>query len=68
MISVGIDISKGEITICILKPNGEVISSSFEINNTEKELLELTTMIGRLDDEVRIVSYRELSSSCVESS
>ncbi|WP_069997862.1 IS110 family transposase [Cellulosilyticum sp. I15G10I2] len=55
MISVGIDISKGKSTVCILKPYGEVISKPFEISHTEKDLSELARMIERLDDEVRIV-------------
>lgn len=55
MISVGIDISKGKSTVCIMKPYGEVISKPFEISHTEKDLSELSRMIERLDDEVRIV-------------
>jgi transposase len=55
MISVGIDVSKGKSTICILKPYGEIVCSPFEINHTEKEMMEVATMIGRLGDEVRIV-------------
>nr|WP_330389779.1 transposase [Cellulosilyticum sp. I15G10I2] len=54
-ISVGIDISEGKSTVCILKPYGEVISKPFEISHTEKDLSELVRMIERLDDEVRIV-------------
>ena len=48
MISVGIDVSKEKSTICIL-------SSPFEINHTEKELSEVSSMLKRFDDEVRIV-------------
>lgn len=55
MISVGIDISKGKSMICILKPYGEVIRKPFEIQHTEKELLELTRTIKGLDDEVRVI-------------
>ncbi|NOW05482.1 hypothetical protein BCM20_001329 [Clostridium beijerinckii] len=33
MISVGIDISKGKSTICILKPYGEIISTPYEFNS-----------------------------------
>lgn len=36
MISVGIDISKGKSTICILKPYGEVISMPYELTHTEQ--------------------------------
>ncbi len=55
MISVGIDVSKEKSTICILKPYGELVSSPFEINHTEKELSEVSSMLKRFDDEVRIV-------------
>jgi hypothetical protein len=36
MISVGIDVSKGKCTVCILKPYGEVISMPFDVNHVEK--------------------------------
>ncbi len=55
MISVGIDVSKTKSTICILKPYGEIISSPFKIQHTEKELTEVSNMLLRLDEEVRIV-------------
>lgn len=55
MISVGIDVSKEKSTVCILKPYGEVISKPFEIQHVEQELKELSAMLLRLDDEVRVV-------------
>lgn len=55
MKSVGIDVSKGKSTICILKPYGEIVSNPFELCHVEKELSELTTMLLRLNDEVRII-------------
>ena len=55
MISVGIDVSKGKSTVCILKPYGEMVSKPFEINHVEKDLSELAAMLLRLDDEVRVV-------------
>lgn len=55
MISVGIDVSKGKSTVCILKPYGEIVSSPFEVTHTEKDLKELATMLLRFDEEVRIV-------------
>lgn len=45
MISVGIDVSKGKSTVCILKPYGEVIASPFEVVHTESELKNLCQMI-----------------------
>lgn len=55
MISVGVDVSKGKSTVCILKPYGEIISTAFEINHTEQELSELATMILRFNDEVKVI-------------
>lgn len=55
MISVGIDVSKGKSTVCILKPGGEILQSPFEINHTANELENLVTLIKSFDDEVRVV-------------
>ena len=55
MISVGIDVSKGKSTVCILKPYGEIVSSPFEIHHIEPDLSSLATMLLRFDEEVRIV-------------
>lgn len=55
MISVGIDISKGKSTVCIVKPLGEIVCSPFEITHTEQGLESLTTLLDRLDGEIRIV-------------
>lgn len=55
MISVGVDVSKNKSTICILKPYGEIVSSPFEIRHTEKELEDVSNMLLRFDEEVRIV-------------
>lgn len=55
MISVGIDVSKEKSTVCILKPYGEIISKPFEIQHVERELKELSVMLLRLEDEVRVV-------------
>lgn len=55
MISVGIDVSKGKSTVCLLKPYGEVISSPFEVRHVESDLESLAQMIIRLDDETKVV-------------
>ena len=55
MISVGIDISKEKSTVCVLKPYGEVVCSPFEINHTEKDLSELSAMLLRFIEDVKIV-------------
>ena len=56
MISVGIDVSKGKSTVCILKPYGEVIHAPFEISHTEEGLTLLTERIHNLsDEEARVI-------------
>ena len=55
MISVGIDVSKGKSTVCILKPYGEIVSEPFEVEHTDVSLNELTVMLLRFTDEVKIV-------------
>ena len=55
MISVGIDVSKGKSTVCILKPYGEIVSKPFNITHTQKDLSELSSMLFRLNDEVKIL-------------
>ena len=47
MISVGIDVSKGKSTVCILKPYGEIVSKPFNITHTHKDLSELSSMLFR---------------------
>ena len=55
MISVGIDVSKGKSTVCILKPYGEIVCSPFEMLHVEKELDALDNLLNRPDGEIRIV-------------
>ena len=55
MISVGIDVSKGKSTVCILKPYGEIVCSPFEVQHTEKELEGLDNLLKKLDGEIRVV-------------
>ena len=49
MISVGVDVSKGKSTVCILKPYGEVVSSPFEIHHVEKDMEDLDNLLSKLD-------------------
>ena len=44
MISVGIDVSKGKSTVCIMKPGGEIIKSPFEVEHTIDELNSLVSL------------------------
>ena len=55
MISVGIDVSKGKSTACIMKPGGEVLQPPFEINHTADELADLVALIVSYGEEVRVV-------------
>jgi len=55
MISVGIDVSKGKSTVCILKPYGEVVCKPFELQHNKKSLESLDELLQRLDGEVKIV-------------
>ncbi len=55
MISVGVDVSKGKSTVCIMKPYGEIVLKPFEVQHTESELSELEKMLRKLDGEVRLV-------------
>ena len=55
MISVGIDVSKGKSTVCILKPYGEVVCKPFELQHNKKSLESLDELLQKLDGEVKIV-------------
>lgn len=55
MISVGIDVSKGKSTVCMMKPGGEVLSAPFEVVHTKTELLNLVRIIKSQNEEVRVV-------------
>ncbi|OJV22498.1 MAG: IS110 family transposase [Bacteroidetes bacterium 41-46] len=55
MISVGIDISKGKSTVCMVKPYGEVICLPFEMEHTDKGLSELSSMLLKFNEEVKVV-------------
>ena len=55
MISVGVDVSKGKSTVCVLKPYGEIVCSPFEVLHVEKELEGLDNLLQKLDGEIRVV-------------
>lgn len=55
MISVGIDVSKGKSTVCILKPYGEILCSPFEMQHDEHGLASLEGLLQRLEGEIRVV-------------
>lgn len=55
MISVGIDVSKGKSTVCMMKPGGEVLSAPFEVLHTKEELLNLVQIIKSQNEELRVI-------------
>lgn len=55
MISVGIDVSKGKSTVCILKPYGEIVCRPFEVQHTEDGLEAIDNLLSKLDGEVRVI-------------
>lgn len=55
MISVGIDVSKGKSTVCIMKPCGEVLKSPFEMLHSMESILRLIKLINSYDEEVRVI-------------
>mgnify|MGYP003317358255 CR=1 FL=1 len=55
MISVGIDVSKGKSTVCILKPYGEIISSPYDVMHTAGEMDLFVQFLKRLEGEIRII-------------
>lgn len=55
MISVGIDVSKGKSTVCVLKPGGEVLRTPFEMAHTKEDILSLVHLIRSYPEEVRVI-------------
>lgn len=55
MISVGIDVSKEKSTVCILRAQGEILCSPYEITHTVNELDQLSSTIQHFDEECRVV-------------
>ena len=55
MISVGIDVSKGKSTVCIMKPGGEVLKPPYEMLHTMESILALANLIKTYSEESRVV-------------
>ena len=53
--AVGIDVSKGKSTVAVLQPGGTVIRKPFDVSHTSHSLNELTSYLGTLDGDTRIV-------------
>ena len=55
MISIGIDVSKGKSTVCVLKPGGEVLETPFEMLHTMESIMSLVHLIKSYSEEVRVI-------------
>ena len=55
MLSVGIDVSKGKSTICMMKPFGEIVAEPMEISHIGPELKTLVNLIKSMNDDVKVV-------------
>ena len=54
LISVGVDVSKGKSTICILKPYGEVLMSPNDYEHTQRDLKKLVDQMDSFEDEIHV--------------
>ena len=55
MNAVGIDVSKGYSTVCVMRPFGEVVASPFEVTHTAPELNELVKTLKSLNCETKVI-------------
>lgn len=55
MNAVGIDVSKGKSTVAILRPQGIVVASPYDVPHTGSSLKELAATIKKLRGETRVV-------------
>ena len=55
MISVGIDVSKGKSTVCLMRPFGEIVVGPMEIMHVDSELKTLIKLMKSMSDEVKVV-------------
>ena len=55
MVSVGIDISKGKSTVCMMRPYGEIVLGPIEISHEDSELRALVKVIKGINEEVKVV-------------
>ena len=55
MISVGVDVSKGKSTVCILKPYGEILMPSKDYQHTQSEMKLLVEKLSTCDEEIHVI-------------
>ena len=58
MISVGIDVSKGKSTVCIMKPGGEVLKPPFEIVHNKEDLSSLVDILNSYEEDVKVLKEK----------
>ena len=55
MVSVGIDVSKGKSTVCLMRPFGEIVAGPMEIVHVDSEMKPLVKLIKSMKEEVKVV-------------
>ena len=55
MVSVGIDVSKGKSTVCLMRPFGEIVAGPMEITHVDSELKTLVKLMKGMSDDVKVV-------------
>ena len=55
MVSVGIDVSKGKSTVCLMKPLGEIVAGPMEFSHVCSELKTLVKLLKSMRDDVKVV-------------
>ena len=55
MNAVGIDVSKGKSTVAVLRPQGIVVASPYDVSHTGSDLKKLAAAIKKLKGETRVV-------------
>ena len=55
MISVGIDVSKGKSTVCIMKPGGEVLKTPFEMLHSIESILHLSNLLDQAMPNIQTI-------------
>ena len=59
MVSVGIVVSKGKSTVCLMRPFGEIVAGPMEIAHVDSELKTFVKLMKSMRDEVKVVSESE---------
>lgn len=55
MNAVGIDVSKGKSTVCVMRPFGEIVTSPYEVAHTVVELSKLADSLKSLTGETKVI-------------